>query len=240
MIYKFRIVSDEVDNFKREICIDSDASFLELHDAILDSVGFSKDQMTSFFICDDDWEKKTEITLMDMGKDSDEDTWIMASTKLSDLIEDEGQRLVFVFDYMTDRMFFMELKEIEPGKDLETPVCTRKEGNPPQQTMDFEELEKKNAANNSSDFDETFYGTRRRRICRSEYGRRIQQYVTKNDNSIKTRRIRHSYSPRFLFYNRNGDTTSTSAVTELTQIDTLPRTQIKGSASYRNSQRSSQ
>ena len=142
MIYKFRIVSDEVDNFKREICIDSDASFLELHDAILDSVGFSKDQMTSFFICDDDWEKKTEITLMDMGKDSDEDTWIMASTKLSDLIEDEGQRLVFVFDYMTDRMFFMELKEIEPGKDLETPVCTRKEGNPPQQTMDFEELEK--------------------------------------------------------------------------------------------------
>lgn len=80
---------------------------------------------------------------MDMGKDSDEDTWIMASTKLSDLIEDEGQRLVFVFDYMTDRMFFMELKEIEPGKDLETPVCTRKEGNPPQQTMDFEELEKR-------------------------------------------------------------------------------------------------
>ena len=158
MIYKFRIVSDEVDNFKREICIDSDASFLELHDAILDSVGFSKDQMTSFFICDDDWEKKTEITLMDMGKDSDEDTWIMASTKISDLIEDEGQLLVFVFDYMTDRMFFMELKEIEPGKDLETPVCTRKEGNPPQQTMDFEELEKKNAANNSSDFDETFYG----------------------------------------------------------------------------------
>ena len=60
MIYKFRIVSDEVDNFRREICIDSDATFLDLHDAILDSVGFTKDQMTSFFICDDDWEKKTE------------------------------------------------------------------------------------------------------------------------------------------------------------------------------------
>ena len=118
MIYKFRIVSDEVDNFKREICIDSDASFLELHDAILDSVGFSKDQMTSFFICDDDWEKKTEITLMDMGKDSDEDTWIMASTKISDLIEDEGQRLVFVFDYMTDRMIFKVMKEIEKGKPV--------------------------------------------------------------------------------------------------------------------------
>ncbi len=121
MIYKFRIVSDEVDNFKREICIDSDASFLELHDAILDSVGFSKDQMTSFFICDDDWEKKTEITLMDMGKDSDEDTWIMASTKLSDLIEDEGQRLVFCIRLHDRSHVFMELKEIEPGKRFRDP-----------------------------------------------------------------------------------------------------------------------
>ena len=121
MIYKFRIVSDEVDNFRREICIDSDATFLDLHDAILDSVGFTKDQMTSFFICDDDWRKRPKSPLVDMGKDSDEDTWIMSSTRLSELIEDEGQRLVFVFDYMTDRMFFMELKEIEPGKDLDAP-----------------------------------------------------------------------------------------------------------------------
>ena len=158
MVYKFLILSDEVDHFAREIEIDSEATFLELNDAILDSVGFTKDQMTSFFICDDDWEKKTEITLVDMGKDSDEDTWIMSSTRLSELIEDEGQRLVFVFDYMTDRMFFMELKEIETGKDLDAPICTRKEGNPPQQVMDFDELEKKNAANTVSDFDENFYG----------------------------------------------------------------------------------
>ena len=77
MIYKFLLVSDEVDNFKREICIDSDAKFIDLHDAILDSVGYTKDQMTSFFICDDDWEKKTEVTLMDMGAGSDEDIWKM-------------------------------------------------------------------------------------------------------------------------------------------------------------------
>ena len=38
------------------------------------------------------------------------------------------------------------------------PICTRKEGNPPQQTMDFEELEKKNSANNTSELDEDFYG----------------------------------------------------------------------------------
>ena len=30
MIYKFRIVSDEVDNFKREIAIDADDTFFAL------------------------------------------------------------------------------------------------------------------------------------------------------------------------------------------------------------------
>ncbi len=158
MIYKFRIVSDEIDNFRREISIDSEAYFIELQDVILESVNYTKDQMTSFFICDDDWEKKTEVTLMDMGKDSDEDSWLMASTRLSDLIEDEGQRLVFIFDYLTDRMFFMELKEAIPGKDLDAPVCTRSEGDAPQQTMDFEELEKKTPVPATADFDEDFYG----------------------------------------------------------------------------------
>ena len=107
MIYKFRIVSDEVDNFKREIAIDADDTFLRLRNAILDSVGYSKDQMDSFFICDDDWSKQKEITLVEMDTDSDQDIWLMEDTQLSELIEDEGQKLIFVFDYMTDRAFFM-------------------------------------------------------------------------------------------------------------------------------------
>ena len=37
MIFTFRLVSDEVDNFKREISIDSDATFLDLRNAICDS-----------------------------------------------------------------------------------------------------------------------------------------------------------------------------------------------------------
>lgn len=51
MVYKFRLISDEVDNFLREIKIDSDASFYDLHEAILKCTGYKDDQMTSFFIC---------------------------------------------------------------------------------------------------------------------------------------------------------------------------------------------
>ena len=67
MVYKFYIVSDEVENFKREIAIDSDDNFLSLRNAILDSCGYNKDQIYSFFIGDEDWSKETEITLSDLG-----------------------------------------------------------------------------------------------------------------------------------------------------------------------------
>lgn len=164
MIFNFRIVSDEVDNFKREIKIDADATFLDLKNAICDSVGYDKNQMCSFFLCDRNWEKEKEITFEDMGSDSDEDVWLMEDTILSDYIEDEGQKMLFVFDYMTDRAFFIEMKELITGKNLKDPVCTLSLGHAPAQTVDLDEfnakIDAKAAATVASidDLDEDFYG----------------------------------------------------------------------------------
>ncbi len=140
MVYRFTIISDEVDNFRREIQINSDATFLDLHNAILKSVGYSNDQMTSFFICDDNWEKETEITLEDMGTSSDMDSWIMEETPLNELLEDEKQHLLYIFDPLADRAFFMELSEIITGKSLDEAVCTKTMGEAPQHVLDFDQL----------------------------------------------------------------------------------------------------
>lgn len=142
MIYKFKLVSDEVSNFSREIEIDANSTFLQLRNAILDSVNYSKDDIDSFFLCDDDWQRQEEITLEDMGSSSDQDIWIMEDTPLNELIEEEGQKLVFVFDYLTERSFFMEMKEEIPGKTLSEPICTVKRGTPPAQSVDMDEFEK--------------------------------------------------------------------------------------------------
>ena len=48
MVYKFRIISDEVDDFLREIKIDSDASFYDLHEAILKCTNYKNDQMERY------------------------------------------------------------------------------------------------------------------------------------------------------------------------------------------------
>lgn len=161
MIFTFRLVSDEVDNFKREIKIDSTDNFLSLRNAICDCTGYDKGQMSSFFICDRNWEKEKEITLEDMGSDPDQDIWLMEETELGELLEDEGQRVLYVFDYMTDRSFFMELIQVEPGKSLKDPYCSLSLGTAPEEKVDLDEFETKIDAKAAAglDLDEDFYGS---------------------------------------------------------------------------------
>ncbi|NDV46782.1 hypothetical protein D0T49_06950 [Paludibacter sp. 221] len=133
MVYKFTILSDEVDDFVRVINIDAEATFFDLHEAILDSVNYTKDQMTSFFLCSDDWEREQEITLIEMDTDSEYDNLVMDSTVLEDYITDEKQKLQYVFDIVSDRAFFIELGEIATGKNLDKAKCTVKDGDAPEQ-----------------------------------------------------------------------------------------------------------
>lgn len=161
MIYRFLILSDEVDNFSREIEIDSEATFLDFNDAILKSVGYKKDQLTSFFHCMNGWEKYEEITLIEMDTNPDTDSYVMESTHLYEFAEDEGDRLIFVFDNLTERSFFIELKEIKPGS-LDEPKCTRKKGEAPKQITSEDEFlyglgDSANGKNNILD-DDDFYG----------------------------------------------------------------------------------
>ena len=139
MIYKFTIISDEVDDFMREIKIDADAKFLDLHKLILQSCGYKDDQLTSFTICENGWEKGQEITLEEMDTSSEVDSYIMAKTRLSDFLEDEKQHMLYTFDPLADRVFFIELSSIKSGS-IKEGVVSRSIGNAPQQTLDFDEM----------------------------------------------------------------------------------------------------
>ena len=74
---------------------------------------------------------------------------------LEELLEDEHQKLLFVFDYMTERAFFMELREIIPGKDLDKAVCSKSIGEAPVQIMSFDEMDAKTG---NTEIGEDFYG----------------------------------------------------------------------------------
>ncbi len=167
MIYRIKYICEEVDGFVREVKIDADATFLDLNKIVLKSCGYPDDQMTSFFICSEDWERKEQITREDMGTGSaDEDIFVMEQTKLSEFIEDEEQHMEYVFDPFNNRSFFLDVKELIPGEHLDEPEVTRSKGDAPIQIegidddpLDLGKPGKKKVATQSDDFgDDMLFG----------------------------------------------------------------------------------
>ena len=158
MIYKFFLCSEEVDGFYRELRIDADKSFLDLHKLILRSVDYADDQITSFYLCDDNWDREREIGLVDMEVGMDEDVLLMEDTILRDYVSEEGQKLQYVFDNVNDRAFFLELKEIITREHLDEGEVSRTKGKAPVQLASFDDVPR-NVQSVGVDDEELFYGS---------------------------------------------------------------------------------
>ncbi len=134
MIYRLRMVSNEDESFYRDFDIEPGQTFLVLHKAIQEELGYDQMQMASFFTSNEEWEKLTEITLMDMGLGAD--TKIMEDVLIKDILEDCKGRLLYVFDMLSERAFFIEScfshKAIK-GKTY--PTCEKSAGAPPAQML---------------------------------------------------------------------------------------------------------
>jgi len=148
-IYKFRILSDEDENFIRDIEIKSTNTFEDFHQAILDSIGFIGQELASFYICDRKWNKHKEITLLDMteegmsnvsnSKEPDEEEdeekiavipmFIMRDSKINKYIDDPHQRMIYEYDFLNLRTFYIELMKVQPAEEgINYPRCTLLKG----------------------------------------------------------------------------------------------------------------
>ena len=86
----------------------------------------------------------------------------MSESVLRDQNFDKGQRLLFEYDNISGRVFFLELKEIVLGKNLDKPECTYSEGDAPAQLMDIDDFDVKvvkgGAAKTDDFIDDAFAG----------------------------------------------------------------------------------
>lgn len=136
MLYLFRVISDEEKEFFRDILISGSDSFLDFHRILQENLGYDPNQLASFFITTKDWEKVREITLIDMQMDSESQPDIMENTLVEDLIDEEHQRLLYVFDFFAERAFFIELMEtFEKDSNKLTPLVIAEQGKPPAQLI---------------------------------------------------------------------------------------------------------
>jgi hypothetical protein len=112
-IYKFRVVIDTEADVFRDIEIETDASFEDLHRSILDAFDFEEGEMASFYMSNEQWEKGLEIALMDMD---DKSAMYMKNTSLSEMVSQPSDKILYVYDFMRMWIFYVELIEIKKDK----------------------------------------------------------------------------------------------------------------------------
>jgi hypothetical protein len=139
MVYKFRLITDESDDFFRDFEIKADQTFYDLHLAIQNEFDYDQSQVASFFITDDKWRKKQEITLFDPAEEDDKKkskVLVMDMVKLSEFVSDKKSKLLYVFDIFSDRAFYIELAEIKKeNKGTSYPMVADGNGDAPQQII---------------------------------------------------------------------------------------------------------
>ena len=107
--YVFRVVPDIEEDVFRDIEIKADQSFEDLHNAIIESFDFRGDQMASFYMSNETWEKGEEIGLMDMGFGDEAGPKTMKTTTLQEMIEDNHQKILYLYDFLKMWIFYVEL-----------------------------------------------------------------------------------------------------------------------------------
>jgi len=137
-IYRFRVVLEDHDDFFRDIEIKSKQSFEDLHNEIQKTMNFDNKHMASFYICDADWNKRTEISLVDMSEGADETLLTMKNVPISRYMDDPHQKIIYVFDFLKLWTFYIELLKIlplDPNVKNEYPRISKQQGNPPPQYL---------------------------------------------------------------------------------------------------------
>jgi hypothetical protein len=157
-IYKFRVLSSENKEFVRDIIIPAETLFYDLHMGIQAACAYDFSQMTSFYTSNKDWEKGQEISMIDIDEQSntdDEKPLYMKDVSLNELLSTKGSRLLYLFDFFSVRMMFIELVdlwEMSPEEAKQNyPQCSYSQGSAPEMiiiddidddfTDDFSEFE---------------------------------------------------------------------------------------------------
>ena len=111
---KFRVLLDSSDSSEifRDILINEEDNFETFYKAIIKAFHFSDQQMASFYMSNDEWDKGYEISLFDMsfGDEIDENQpGVMNTSIIKDFIESPDQKIILVHDFLRMWIFLIEL-----------------------------------------------------------------------------------------------------------------------------------
>lgn len=113
--YKFRVLidTDSSEEIFRDIVIATTENFETFYRAIMAAFEFSGQELASFYVSNESWDKGHEIALMDMQiSDSLDAPSTMKDTLIEDMVNDSRQKFILVYDFLRMWCFMVELIEV--------------------------------------------------------------------------------------------------------------------------------
>jgi hypothetical protein len=135
-IYGFRVILDfkQADIF-RDIEISSEDNFEDLHNSIVQAFALDTGEMASFYKSDEHWNQGEEISLFAV----DENAFVMGDWNLEQMCSEQGDKFLYIFDFLNMWTFYVELMEItEPTPGESYPRLIYSEGLMPGEREDIQ------------------------------------------------------------------------------------------------------
>ncbi|SNR58615.1 pRiA4b ORF-3-like protein [Lutibacter agarilyticus] len=136
MAYKFRVILDVEEDVFRDIIVASNIHLEELHFTIAKSFGFKGQEMASFYTTDVNWEQGEEIPLFDMSEDGMAIT--MEKCLVAETFKRKGDKLIYVYDFMSMWSFFVEVTDIADATEENLPIIALSFGDVPDEAPEKE------------------------------------------------------------------------------------------------------
>ena len=159
MIYRFRVIldNDTDDDIFRDIEIYKTNSLEEFHETIINSFGFINNEMASFYISDNEWNQGEEISLFNFGDESKE-TKLMSSVAINQVINNENNKLIYIYDFLNMWVFLIELIEVaEEIKGINYPNIIFSKGKLPEKAPEKKFESKKDGIVDDEDYEDDNY-----------------------------------------------------------------------------------
>ena len=159
MIYRFRVIldNDTEDDIFRDVEIYKTNSLEEFHETIINSFGFINNEMASFYISDNEWNQGEEIPLFNFGDESKE-TKQMSSVAINQVINNENNKLIYIYDFLNMWVFLIELIEVaEEIKGINYPNIIFSKGELPEKAPEKKFESKKDGIVDDGDYEDDNY-----------------------------------------------------------------------------------
>jgi hypothetical protein len=128
MVFKFKIISDRVEDFAMYVDADAKNTFSELHEAIQEKCKYDPSDIATFFVADEEWDKGLEIKMYRSMPLKQNQSPLMKNTTLDQYLKEKEDKLIYVFDTNNQKALYIELNDIVMEKELNTPIVTYNRG----------------------------------------------------------------------------------------------------------------